>query len=110
MKKTLPPGLSKMKEELKVMAGNIRKKNKKLREAQRRVNRTKNHEKKDEYLEKCQSCSIKYAKLRNTYRHMHIAYSELCGKERKQIEIESKTRKPKNLSEDLIAKFKAEYL
>lgn len=110
MKRTLPPGLSQMKAKLNVMAASSRHLKKTKRKYQQLVSAARNLEEKDVVLHgRLARLCAEHNEVWNNYRHMHIAYCELNGKKRKQIETAPKMRKEKPLSEELIQKFKAEY-
>ena len=103
-RKPLTPELSEKKKNLQEMAKNISILKKKITDFQKELSFAKSTERKDSIKEHLKTFISRRNTVSHLYRHMHIAYSELRGTSRE--EIEKNTPRAKPIEEKLIADFK----
>ncbi len=95
--------LSEMKIIITQMAKKIRLYKTEIRDAQKQLNVTKNYENQQPFFDRLHTAYTGRNSLKNTFRHFHIAYCELRGKDRKSIEDRVRA---KPLDENIIETFK----
>jgi len=106
-KKELTPDLLVKKENLAIMASNVRKYKKDIVGYQKELIVTKDDKRRNDVLSLLKTVSELHTNVSRNFRHLHVAYCELLGTHRSRIE--QKTVRAKPLDQNMIDRLSKQF-